>query len=177
MLLTKEQFLDRVKRNNFYCDNIDAFYIIHFYHEDDREPISTSLSNEDELSLMLYRLLGYNVDEEDFLRQYKKKCCRCKREFELHLFTMNMESKDRRCSFCRFCGSKDPVKAYENYLTNEELTKKCRVCKKQKTLNNFKIGGAQTLYGRRGTCKSCQKTIDENAKERNNSPDVKKSTH
>lgn len=174
MLLTKQQFLDRVKRNNFIVDTIDAFYIVHFYHEGDIEPLATSLTIEDELSLMLYRLLGYDVHEEDYLKQYKKACIKCKRELELYHFTMNMQSKDRRCSTCKFCDSKKPD-AYQRWLENESLTKKCRICKKDKTLNNFRIGGKQTLYGRKATCKSCQKNIDEfDAKKRHNSSDAKK---
>jgi hypothetical protein len=174
MILSKEEFLDRMRRNGLRCDLIDAFYIIHYYHEDNIEGITTSLSQEDELSLMLYRLLGHDVDEEDFLKRFSKKCIKCERDFTLNHFSMNMQKADRRETVCRFCLSKKP-NAYENWLENEKLLKKCRVCKIEKTLNNFKIGGRQTKWGRIATCKSCHKKLDGfYAKRRDNSPDAEK---
>jgi hypothetical protein len=128
--------LDRIDRNGGWIDHIDAFELISVYVED-QGIIYTTLSIEEELSLMYYRLKGYKVFEEDFTQTKIKKCLKCGIKQKLTNFSKNWSYQDNRSSRCNICMSKDPEQSRKEWNENELKKKVCPTCQREYTLNDF----------------------------------------
>jgi hypothetical protein len=117
--LKKEQLLDRIERNGGWIDHIDAFQLLSIYIEE-FGVIYTALSIDEELSLIYYRLKGYEVFEEDFTDLKVKKCIRCGIEQRLTHFGKNWNLRDGRTATCKICHRLDPERSRKEWEEKEK---------------------------------------------------------
>lgn len=115
----KAQLLDRIDRNGGWIDHIDAFQLLSVYVEE-FGVIYTALSIDEELSLIYYRLKGYEVFEEDFTDLKVKKCIRCGIKQKLTDFGKNWSRIDGRMATCKICFRLDPERSRKEWEEKEK---------------------------------------------------------
>lgn len=155
-ILTKEEFIDRVKRNAGMIDLIDCFYMVHYYTEEFGEFEST-LPRDVEMLFMFRRLIGKPLNEEDLYNPRTLKCRQCKEHRLVPHFAMSNNTSRKRVGICRFCDSVNP-NAYEDWLSNEKRdSKMCRICNIRKKNIEFSLSRNKSLFDKSGVCNTCRK--------------------
>lgn len=93
--ITKEDFIEKVKRQHYYIDAIDAFRLIDFYTYEFGVLI-TYMEPEQELAYMFQKIMGKKVLKRDFYP--KRVCAVCKIEKSCSQYKDRI--KHKTCAEC-----------------------------------------------------------------------------